>query len=162
MDTRQHLSLRHAGLAAMVCLAAHNCVADDCSTETLSSVFLSPTVPVDLFSNPNGSSLTPQEIDEVRASIGKIRLSLGPISSMVSVGNPYLSRSLDITVGANAKAAGYAFSPRSYAAGTTKAGQVVITFGTAPRSELCKIFWVRVSIPADSANRGNANHDQAL
>jgi hypothetical protein len=146
----------------MVCLAAQNCVASACSTETLSSVFLSATVPVDLFSNPDGGSLTPQEIDEVQASITKIRLSLGPISSMVSVGDRSLSRSLDITVGANAKATGYAFSPRSYAAGTTKAGQVVITFGTAPRSELCKIFWVRVSIPADSAKRELATHDQAL
>jgi hypothetical protein len=146
----------------MLCLAAQHCVASACSTETLSSVFLSPTVPVELFSNPNGDSLTSQEIDEVRASIAKIRLSLGPISSMVRVGNPYLSRSVDITVGANAKSTGYAFSPRSYAAGTTKAGQVVITFGTAPRSELCNIFWVRVSIPADNATRGNAVHDQAL
>ncbi|MEJ1935040.1 hypothetical protein WDZ92_32990, partial [Nostoc sp. NIES-2111] len=162
MDIRQHLSLRHAGLAAMVCVAAQTTLANPCSTETLSSVFLSPTVPVDLFSNPNGNALTSEEIDEVRGSIAKIRSSLGPISSMVSVGDPYLPRSMDITVGANARATGYSYSPKSYAVETTKAGQVVITFGTATRSELCRLFWVRVSVPADNSGRANIDRNRAL
>lgn len=156
------MSLWNASLAAIVCVAAQNCFASSCSNETLSSVLLSPTVPVNLFSNPNGSALVPEEIDEIRESIAKIRSSLGTVSSMVSVRSPYLPSSLDITVGANAKATGYAFGLKSYAAETTKGGQVLVAFGTAPRAEVCKIFWVRVSIPPDNAKRGSPTSQQAL
>jgi len=158
----QLVSLWTMKLGLVACLAAQNCFATPCATETLSSVFLSSAVPVDLFSNPNGNALTIEEIDEVRASIAKIRLSLGAISSMARTGSPFLESSLDVTVGANSRATGYSFSPRSFRADTAKAGQVLITFATAPRAEMCKIFWVRVSLAADKSNRGAAGSRQML
>ncbi len=145
--------LRASCFLVMACMAAQDSVASSCSTETLSSILLSPEVPVDLFSNPKGGPLTLEEVDEVHASIGKIRASLGTISSLTRVRSPFVPRSLDITVGANAKATGYSFSPKDYSAETQKAGNVLVTFGTDPRADHCKVFWIRVSIPVDNLKR---------
>lgn len=142
--------------------AVQNCIASPCTTEKLSSVLLSQKVPVDMFSNPNGNALTPQEIEEIRESLGKIRRSLGTISSMTMVGKPYLPNSLDVTVGANATATGYSFGPRFYTSETTNLGEVLITFGTAPRAKDCKIFWIRVSISTGNSKREKLFSGQAL
>lgn len=162
MDRPSTMSLWNVSLAALACVAAQDCVANSCSEETLSSVLLSPVVPVSLFSNPNGNALTPEETAEVRESVTKIRSTLGTVASLVSVRSPYVPSALEITIGANAKATGYAFSPKSYAVQTTKAGQVLVSFGTAPPTDVCKIFWFRVSIPPDSVKRESSIGQQAL
>ena len=138
-------------MAAALLLASPGAVADACSTDTLSAVLLSPSAPTELFANPNGNPLTSEETDEIRKSLGKVRSTLGPLTSLVSVRSPHLPRSLEITVGANARAAGYVFSPKAFAARAEKAGEVVISFGTDARSPQCRIFWVRISIPAGNA-----------
>ncbi|NCT82492.1 MAG: DUF2200 domain-containing protein [Comamonadaceae bacterium] len=122
--------------------------AADCSPDVLSSLLLAQQPPVGLFANPNGNPLTPAELDEIQGTIANIRSTLGRVSSLAALKNPSITRSLDITVGANVKLNGYAFSPKTYDAHTEKVGKVVITFATDHRAGDCRVFWMRVSLPA--------------
>ena len=132
-----------------------------CSPDTLSSLLLSPQVPLTLFVNPNGNPLTTPELDEIQTTILNIRSTLGEISSFVSVKDTMIPRSLDMTVGANVKMSGYSFSPKTFAAQTKKAGNVIVSFAVESRSALCKIFWMRVSMPVSSTNPNNKERDRA-
>lgn len=136
-------------------------MAATCSQETLSSILLSRQVPLALFSNPNGSPLTTAELDEIETTILNIRSTLGAVSDLVTLKNPMIPRSLDITVGANVELKGYLFSLKTYGAQTEKAGKVIVTFATDSRAEVCKVFWMRVSMPVISTDPNNKKNDAA-
>ena len=159
--SRQRRILLAFALASLGSAGLTPASAATCSQETLASILFSQQVPVALFANPNGSPLTPAEIDEIQTTVLNIRSTVGEVSELVALKNPTIPRSLDITVGANVEMKGYSFSPKTYGAQTARAGNVIFTFATESRAEVCKVFWMRVSMPVISTNPNITKDDGA-